>query len=136
MFSPPKIRYTVYICLHLFTVFCLIQPSSKQIICFDFGKQNSVLLIVSYVPCLCYDWLRVAIWPFKRPFFKLFARSKIVLPFLRWRWSLLKKLCNTSKILLTIKFILSMYLDPPFCEKTYVTICIRYKNFLILAVLT
>ncbi len=38
------------ICLHLFTVFYLIQPSSKQIICFDFGKQNSVLPILFYVP--------------------------------------------------------------------------------------
>ncbi len=35
----------------VFTVFCLIQPSSKQIICFNFGKQNSVLPIVFYVPC-------------------------------------------------------------------------------------
>jgi hypothetical protein len=59
MFSPPKISLTVwgikYICLHLFTVFYLIQPSSKQIICFDFRKQNSVLPIVVYVPCLTWD---------------------------------------------------------------------------------
>ncbi len=56
MFSPPKINQTIpglkYICLHLFTVFYLIQPSSKQIICFDFRKQNSVLPIVFYVPCV------------------------------------------------------------------------------------
>jgi hypothetical protein len=55
MFSPPKISYTIwgikYICLHLLTVFYLIQPSIKQIICFDFGKQNSVLPIVLYVLC-------------------------------------------------------------------------------------
>ncbi len=54
MFSPPKISWAVsgiiYICLHLFPVFYLIQPSSKQIICFDFWKQDSVLLIVFYVP--------------------------------------------------------------------------------------
>ncbi len=54
MFSPPKISETIpgikYICLHLFTVFYLIQPSSKQIICFDFRKQNSVLPIVFKVP--------------------------------------------------------------------------------------
>ncbi len=64
MFSPPKISSTVwgikYICLQLFTVFYLIQPSSKQIICFDFGKQNSMLPIVFYVPwfivCLDLDW--------------------------------------------------------------------------------
>ncbi len=56
MFSPPKISKAVsgikYICLHLLPVFCLIQPSSKQIICFDFQKQNSVLPIVFYVPFL------------------------------------------------------------------------------------
>ena len=55
MCSPPKISQTIlgikYICLHFFTVFYLIQPSSKQI-CFDFGKQNIVLPIVFYVPCL------------------------------------------------------------------------------------
>jgi hypothetical protein len=54
MFSPPKISWVVsgikYICLHLLPVFYLIQPSSKQIICFDFRKQNSVLPIVFYVP--------------------------------------------------------------------------------------
>ncbi len=27
-----------YICLNVFTVFYLIQPSSKQIICFDFNR--------------------------------------------------------------------------------------------------
>ncbi len=55
MFSPPKISWVVKgikcICLHFLPVFYLIQPSSKQIICFDFGKQNSVLPIVFYVPC-------------------------------------------------------------------------------------
>ncbi len=54
MVSPPKISFTVrgikYISLHLLTDFYLIQPSSKKIICFDFGKQNSVLPIVLYVP--------------------------------------------------------------------------------------
>ncbi len=54
MFSPPKISWVVwgikYICLHVFTVFYLIQPSSNQIICFEFGKQNSVLPTVFYVP--------------------------------------------------------------------------------------
>jgi hypothetical protein len=49
MFSPPKISWVVsgikYICLYLLPVFYLIQPSSKQIICFDFQKQNSVLPI-------------------------------------------------------------------------------------------
>ncbi len=47
--------------MHLFTVFYLIQPSSKQIICFDFGKQNSVLPIVFYVSwftgCCCQAWV-------------------------------------------------------------------------------
>ncbi len=47
MLSPPKISLVVsgikYICLHLLPVFYLIQPSSKQIFCFDFRKQNSVL---------------------------------------------------------------------------------------------
>ncbi len=55
MFSPPKISQTVrgikYNGSHLFTVFYLIQPSSKQIICFDIQKQNSMLPIVFYVPC-------------------------------------------------------------------------------------
>ncbi len=37
--------------LFIFIIFYLIQPSSKQIIWFDFGKQNSVLPIVFYVPC-------------------------------------------------------------------------------------
>ncbi len=54
MFSPPKISWVVsgikYICLHLLPVFYLIQPSSKQINCFDFRKQNCVLPIVFYVP--------------------------------------------------------------------------------------
>jgi hypothetical protein len=54
MFSPPKISWVVsgikYICLYLLTVFYLIQPSRKQIICFDFQKQNSVLPVVFYVP--------------------------------------------------------------------------------------
>ncbi len=40
MFSPPKISWVIsvikYICLHLLPVFYLIQPSSKQIICFVF----------------------------------------------------------------------------------------------------
>jgi hypothetical protein len=53
MFSPPKISWVIlgirYICLHFVTVFYLIQPSSKQIICFDFGKQNSVL--PKSIPC-------------------------------------------------------------------------------------
>ncbi len=53
-FSPPKISCVVsgikYICFHLLQVFYVIQPSSKQIICFDFRKQNSVLPIVFYVP--------------------------------------------------------------------------------------
>ncbi len=56
MFSPPKISWAVsgtkYICLHSIPVFYLIQPSGKQIICFDFRKQNSVLPIVFYVPCV------------------------------------------------------------------------------------
>jgi hypothetical protein len=57
MFSPPKISWVVlgikYICLHLLPVFYLIQqPSSEQIICFDFWKQNSVLPIVFYVPLI------------------------------------------------------------------------------------
>ncbi len=58
MFSLPKISYVAsgikYICLHLFIVFYLIQPSSKQFICFDFKKQNSVLPIVFYVPWIFY----------------------------------------------------------------------------------
>ncbi len=49
MFSPPKISWLVsgikYICLHLLPVFYLIQPSSKQFICFDFQKEKSVLPI-------------------------------------------------------------------------------------------
>jgi hypothetical protein len=40
--------------LQLLPVFYLIHPSSKQIICFDFQKQNSVLPIVFYVPWI---WL-------------------------------------------------------------------------------
>ncbi len=36
--------------LQLLPVFYLIQLSSKQIICFDFRKQNSVLPMVFYVP--------------------------------------------------------------------------------------
>jgi hypothetical protein len=54
MFRPPKISLTIsgikYIWLHLLPVFYLIQPSSKQIICFDFQKQNSLLPIVFHVP--------------------------------------------------------------------------------------
>jgi hypothetical protein len=54
MFSHPKISWVVsgikYICLLLLPVFYLIQPSSEQIICFDFQKQNSVVPIVFYVP--------------------------------------------------------------------------------------
>ncbi len=50
MFGPPKNKLgrfrNKYICLHLLPVFYLIQSSSKQIICFDFRKQNSVLPIV------------------------------------------------------------------------------------------
>ncbi len=38
--------------LQILPVFYLIQPSSKQIICFDFWKQNNVLPIVFYVPWL------------------------------------------------------------------------------------
>ncbi len=53
MYSPPKISWVIsgikYICLHLLSVLYLIQPSSKQIICFDFQK-NCVLPIVLYVP--------------------------------------------------------------------------------------
>ncbi len=59
MFSPPKISWVVsgtkYICLHLLPVFYLIQPSSKQIICFDIQKQNSVLPIVFYVHYIKYN---------------------------------------------------------------------------------
>jgi hypothetical protein len=58
MFSPPEISWFIsgikHICLHLFPVFYLIQPSSKQFICFDLQKQNSVLPIVFYVPCFCH----------------------------------------------------------------------------------
>jgi hypothetical protein len=56
MFSPPKISWVVWKMkkhfLQLLPVFYLIQPSSKQIICFDFdsGKQKSVLPMVFYVP--------------------------------------------------------------------------------------
>ncbi len=54
-FSPPKISWAVSgikdFCFHLHPVFYLIQPSSKQIICFDFRKKNSVLPIVFYIPC-------------------------------------------------------------------------------------
>ncbi len=63
MFSPPKISQTIwwikYICLRLFTDFYLIQPSNKQIVCFDFGKQNIVLPTVFYVPWfnVKIDWL-------------------------------------------------------------------------------
>ncbi len=54
MFSSPKINWVVsFICLHLLPVFYLIQPSSKQIICFDIRKQNSVLPLVFYVPWFC-----------------------------------------------------------------------------------
>ncbi len=50
--SQNKKKHLVkYICLQLFPVFYLIQLSSKQIICFDFGKQNRVLPIVLYVLC-------------------------------------------------------------------------------------
>jgi hypothetical protein len=38
----------------LITIFNLIQPSSKQSICFDFGKQNNVLPIVFYVRTLIF----------------------------------------------------------------------------------
>jgi hypothetical protein len=58
MFSPPKISWTISgikcICLHILSVFYLIQPFIKQIICFDFRKQNSVLPIVFCVPCSLY----------------------------------------------------------------------------------
>ena len=47
MLSPPKISWTVLriksICLHVLIIFYLTQPSSKQIICFDFKKQDSAL---------------------------------------------------------------------------------------------
>jgi len=49
MFSPPKIHNLdcvcgiKYICLFIRTVLCLTQPSNKQMICFDFEKQNSIL---------------------------------------------------------------------------------------------
>ncbi len=63
MVSPPKISWTVwglkYICLHLFIVFYLIQPSNKQIICFDLGNHNNVLPIVLYVPCKKQYWLDI-----------------------------------------------------------------------------
>jgi hypothetical protein len=53
MFSLPKISWVVsgikHICLHLLPVFYLIQPFSKQFICFDFQKQNSLLPIAFYV---------------------------------------------------------------------------------------
>ncbi len=56
MFSPLKISCAIwgikYIFLQLPPVFYLIKPSSKQIICFDFQKQNSALTIVFYAPCL------------------------------------------------------------------------------------
>jgi hypothetical protein len=57
MLSPPKISHIDSLSnkihfLHFIPVFYLIQPSSKQIICFEFGKQNSVQPIVFYVPCL------------------------------------------------------------------------------------
>ncbi len=82
MFSLPKIRSVVsgikYICLHLLPVFFLIQLSSKQIICFDFRKQNSVLPIVFYsilksspLICFChYLTLAVSVLVFKNNFTK------------------------------------------------------------------
>jgi hypothetical protein len=52
MFSPPKISWVVFWNkIDLLLVFYLIQPPSKQIICFDFQKQNSGLPMVFYVPC-------------------------------------------------------------------------------------
>jgi hypothetical protein len=55
MFSPTKISWVVSgikcICLNLLPVFYLIQPFSKQIICFELQKQNSALPLVFSVPC-------------------------------------------------------------------------------------
>ncbi len=80
MFSPPEIRRVnsgiKYICLHLLPVFYLIQPSSKQIICFDFGKQNSVLPKAFYVPCFC----RPGFWWSKQ-------NCKVVIWYFLKRWS-------------------------------------------------
>ncbi len=60
MFSPPKISWAIrgikYIFLQLLLVFYVIQSSIEQIICFDFGKQNSVLPIVFYVPWFIRAW--------------------------------------------------------------------------------
>jgi hypothetical protein len=55
MFSPPKITWAVWgikYIFYLLPVFYLIKASSKQIIWFDFQKQNSVLPIIFYVPCI------------------------------------------------------------------------------------
>ncbi len=73
MFSPPKISWVIlgikYICLHLIPVFYLIRPSSKQIICFNFCKENSVLPIVFYVPWLFLSYfLRLFIYLFLSSF--------------------------------------------------------------------
>ncbi len=69
MFSPPKITWVIsgikYICLHLLPVFYIIQPSSKQIICFDFRKQNTYSILCTLLAiksimslgwkfCFCY----------------------------------------------------------------------------------
>ncbi len=86
MFSPPKISWVIsgikYICLHLLPVFYLIQPSSKQFICFDFREQNSVLLIVYYLP-----WLEVS-WRINR----IITRKNCISPiyFVRCKWSIAK----------------------------------------------
>ncbi len=70
------------ICLHLFTVFYLVQPSSKQIICFGFRKQNSVQPIVQILCTLrrtTYTWVQTVIntppfWPYLRPGLTLSAK--------------------------------------------------------------
>ncbi len=51
-----------YICLHLFTVFYLIQPSSKQIICFNFGKQYSILWTLNFTLRYKFKYLTCSIW--------------------------------------------------------------------------
>ena len=44
MFRPPKIKDLESICLQFRTHLYLIKSTNKQVICFDFEKQNSVLL--------------------------------------------------------------------------------------------
>ncbi len=57
MYSPPNISWAVWGIKYIFYSYFLFsilhfQPFSKQIICFDIRKQNSVLPIVFYVPWL------------------------------------------------------------------------------------